>query len=98
MIFMMILVILFGNDYDVNDLYENNPENKCFTIWSEGYAVTGQSSNATYHGSFPGKTFKEAVKNWMKTIQSPDLVNLDKLTYWGCSLYDNEYSARKSFG
>lgn len=71
---------------------------KTFDIWSEGYAATGESSGATYHGSFPGSSFKEAVCNWMKTIDSANLVDLKRMAYWGCKLYSDESLARKSFG
>ena len=86
----------FGDQSDFE--YDESYDGKFFNIWSEGYAATGQSSDAQCMGSFPGKTFKEAVKNWMKTIDSANLVDLNNMTYWGCKLYPDESSARKTFG
>ena len=34
---------------------------KDFEVWTEGYAVTGNSSPAILHGTFKGETFKDAV-------------------------------------
>lgn len=69
-------------------------------IWSEGYIVSGDSSEATYHGNYEGETFKEAVETWIKTLSpnSAPVVDLENLSFWGCRLFDNERDARKSFG
>lgn len=70
-----------------------------FQVWNEGYAATGESGKAQYLGTYPAETFKEAVakaivaKNWDKSY-----FNEDRLTYWGCRFFDNEASARASFG
>lgn len=72
-----------------------------YQIWSEGYAATGEYSNAQYHGTSEGDTFKEAVDNLLKTWDQKEVgiyYNPDKLTYWGCRFFDNETDARKSFG
>lgn len=72
---------------------------KKYSIWSEGYVVTGNSSGAIYHGESEGNSFKEAVENLCKKEKGfSAYVNLEKLTYWGCKLYDNESDARKTFG
>lgn len=72
---------------------------KQYQIWTEGYAATGESSRAIYHGISKGETFKQAVENYIKENNWDEkLYNSDKLTYWGCKFYDNENDARKSFG
>lgn len=70
-------------------------------IWSEGYAATGQASDATFHGEFEGETFRDAVAAFQKSLSSKysrQCVDLNNLTFWGCSFFDNEEDARKSFG
>lgn len=68
---------------------------KSYRIWSEGYAATGQSSGAISHGIVEAASFKEAcdIKFEGDSLYSPD-----RMTYWGCQLFDNESDARKSFG
>lgn len=70
-------------------------------LWSEGYQATGQSSGAIFHGNFDCKTLKEAVilfKESLKDTHSKECIDIDSLTFWGCSFFDNEFDARKSFG
>jgi hypothetical protein len=71
-----------------------------YPIWSEGYAATGERAGAMYHGMFRGQTFKEAVEKWKATLDpgSAATVDVEKLTMWGCRLFDNPEQARKSFG
>lgn len=74
---------------------------KEFEVWTEGYATTGQSSDAMFHGKFKGKTFKDAVIAWKNTLTdkySIQCVDVDRMNFWGCRFYDNEKDARKSFG
>ena len=74
-------------------------EIKQYQIWTEGYAATGESSGAIYHGLSKGKTFKQAVENFIEENNwDKKLYNSEKLTYWGCKFYDNESDARKTFG
>jgi hypothetical protein len=68
---------------------------RTFSVWSEGYAATGQSSGAQLMGRAQGRTFKEACVNLFK---ADPYFSADSLTYWACSLYDNEQEARKAFG
>jgi hypothetical protein len=73
---------------------------KVYEVWSEGYAATGESAGARFHGKFKGMTFKDAVESYINTL-SPDAqksFNGERLTYWGCRFFDNEQDARKSFG
>ena len=72
---------------------------KQYQIWTEGYAATGESSGAIYHGLSKGETFKQAVENFIEENNwDKKLYNSEKLTYWGCKFYDNESDARKTFG
>lgn len=71
---------------------------KNYEIWSEGYAITGNRSDAQYHGIFSGETFEEACLAWAKTVSQPELYDVQNNSYWGCRLFDNEFDARKSFG
>lgn len=74
---------------------------RTWAIWSEGFAVTGQSSPATHHGNYSGTTFLDACKAWAATTEDPKLFKIDNggfPSYWGCRLFSTEQEARKSFG
>jgi hypothetical protein len=72
---------------------------KKFEIWSEGYAATCEHSEARYHGSAEGKSFKEAVKNFADTHNHfKKYFNKETMSFWGCKLFDNETKARQNFG
>jgi len=68
-----------------------------FEIWSEGFSATGQSGSAIRHGQgcVKAKSFKAACA---KFFGANRYFNREKMTYWGCRLFDNEKEARKSFG
>jgi hypothetical protein len=68
---------------------------KEWEIWAEGFAATGESGTAQLMGRVKAKTFKEACRIRFKDDR---LFNEESLTHWGCRLFDNEVSARKSFG
>ena len=70
---------------------------KVFEIWSEGFIATGDSGPATYHGTQVAETFRQACKLFFGE-QNDANFNLDRLSYWGCGLFDNEKDARKAFG
>lgn len=73
---------------------------KNWDIWSEGYVISGNESQADFFGTFPGDTFNDAVMAFKHSTsgRDADLINVEKMTYWGCRLFDNEIDARKSFG
>ena len=78
---------------------------KKFEIWTEGYAATGQSSTAKFHGTSEGKTFEEACIKKIghkldKDENEPDGYRRlrGKLCIWACCCFDNEKEARASFG
>ena len=72
---------------------------KRFEIWSEGFAATGQSGPATFHGYSWGKDFSDAVNRFAdRNEKFARDYRVGELTYWGCRLFDNESDARRSFG
>lgn len=68
---------------------------KKYEIWMEGYAVTGNTADATLCGTVEAETFAEACKKHFKGDKDFDPI---KLNVWGCRLFDNETDARKAFG
>ena len=75
--------------------------NNVISLWSEGYSATGDYSDATYHGNFNAINLRDAVKQFKNSLtdeSSKKLIDLNKLTFWGCKFFDNEHDARKNFG
>jgi hypothetical protein len=70
-----------------------------YEIWSEGYRISGNASNACFWGSEQGRDFKEACRIFAASNKGFDH-NFDpeSMTVWGCRLFDNENDARKVFG
>lgn len=66
-----------------------------FDVWSEGYAATGESGGAVYHGQATAASFREAC---VKVLGRNELFDPTRLTYWGCRLFPTEEEARRSFG
>jgi hypothetical protein len=73
-----------------------------FEIWMEGYIATGESGTAKMIGKGTGRTFDEAIMDYM--TKNPNH-GIEKNTrgrsnwaIWACCLFDNETDARKSFG
>lgn len=75
---------------------------KSFNIWTEGFAVTGESGKAQYHGNYKGKTFKDAVQNFKDNAtmdeSSRKCIDVENMNFWGCRFFDNKNDASKSFG
>lgn len=79
-----------------------------YQIWMEGYAATGERSDAQYIGKSQGETFEEAVLNYRDQEGNPIKIDRNQdgtprifgghLCIWACRLFDNEEDARKSFG
>ena len=71
-----------------------------YEVWTEGYAATGESSGAYFHGRFKGNTFKDAVKDFVKTLSAGSQKDFseERMCLWGCRFFDNERDARNSFG
>jgi len=79
----------------------NKERNKTIDLWSEGYAATGESSDAIFHGTFKSKDLRDAVIQFRDSLDdegSKNCIDIKRLTFWGCKFYDNESEARKSFG
>lgn len=74
---------------------------KTISLWSEGFSVTGQSSDATFHGTFKAKDLRDAIIQFRDSLDdeySKSYIDLKRKTFWGCKFFDNESDARKSFG
>ena len=72
---------------------------KKYEIWSEGFVVMEGRGKAQLHGYAEGNTFKEACINYAKSDKEFDFYfDPNRMTYWGCKLFDNEADARVSFG
>jgi hypothetical protein len=69
-----------------------------YTVWMEGYAMNGDRGGASCLGTFKANTFEEACQKAVEAKNYTKIFNADKLTVWGCSLHDNELSARATFG
>ena len=86
-------------DYEIV-LVQKKPPVIVWPIWREGFLCTGMEGvpqKATFHGNWPGKTFRDACVAWAekKNISTFDS---EKLTDWDCRLFDNEAEAREAFG
>jgi len=72
---------------------------KNIEVWTEGYAATGQRCGAQYHGTYQASTLKEAVCQCVKAEKLEErFIDYERMTYWGCSFFDNQLDAARSFG
>lgn len=72
---------------------------KEYEIWSEGFVVMEGRGVAILHGYATGNDFKEACINYSKTNKEFEFYfDPERMTYWGCGLFDNETDARRNFG
>jgi hypothetical protein len=71
-----------------------------YEVWSEGYRCNGDSGSAWLVDIVEAKSFEEACYLAFAEASGWDthLFCKDTLTYWSCQLFDNETSARRSFG
>lgn len=70
-----------------------------YEIWSEGWRTNGDSGGAYLHARATGEDFPAACRNL--AAKDPGFAayfNAERLTYWGCRLFDNEFDARRAFG
>lgn len=70
-----------------------------YKIWTEGFHVNEGKSGASFVASVEANSFREACNKYAD--QNPGWKNLydsERLTLWGCNLFDNEVDAKKSFG
>lgn len=76
-----------------------NIEQKEYEIWSEGYTATGQSSGAMLLGYCHGTDLKDACINYAKqNAEFASYFSAERMTHWGCRLFDNREDAQRSFG
>lgn len=74
---------------------------KPFTVYSEGYAATGERGGATSMGTHWGRDFNDAIERWRAAdpeARSFLSFNGTHWSYWGCRLFDNLRDAQRSFG
>jgi hypothetical protein len=68
----------------------------------EGFLCTGMEgvpAKASLVGKEIANTFKEACVNFYdKHPERKELFNSERLTEWGCKLFDNEVEAKKFLG
>jgi len=71
-----------------------------FSIWVEGYVVSGNSARASLLASVNATSFSNAVSIFRNGRSGGERLHIDveNLTMWGCRLFDNEIDARRSFG
>ena len=74
---------------------EPNEEFILYEVWEEGYAATGEGGPAGLVGRVKARTFAEACD---KLCGSKSSYNSERLSVWGCRLFDNEFDARRSSG
>ena len=72
-----------------------------YSVWMEGYCVSGNNAEARLLGVVEAPTFKDAC-NTLCSEQAfqEKWGNYDSHAgaVWGCRLFDNEADARKVFG
>lgn len=72
-----------------------------WAIWSEGAAFNEGIYPASFHGMQRAESFNEACKAFFENHrdkQTRDYFNAERMTWWGCRLFDNETEARKFVG
>jgi hypothetical protein len=100
-----VISVLMGifnlTEDDLNVASEVDSDLKQYQIWSEGFVVTGNSGTAKLVAAgIKASTFKDACDGFYKDKDRKDWgeYDSDRLTIWGCKLFDNEEDARKAFG
>jgi hypothetical protein len=72
---------------------------KTWTVWMEGYSATGESAGAHCVGTVEAETLPDAAEKLFADSKWAGYeFNRERMTYWGCKIFDNEADARKSFG
>jgi hypothetical protein len=72
-----------------------------YHIWIEGWSAhvdQGEREKAKLLGTVEAETFADACRSWFSAHPSWSDFDADKLTHWGCRLFDNEADARARFG
>lgn len=97
------LSVLYAERRKLRELSPDERNGRDWDIWVEGFAATGMSGTAFRLGPGFGRTFEDAVEWYKSTASKEDQGYLSKSsnggwTYWGCKLFPDESSARRSFG
>ncbi|MBY6838690.1 thymidine kinase [Clostridium botulinum] len=103
------IVVMGGNDkyislcnkcyYEKNLGDIKNNKIKKYEIWREGYSCTGLHDTARIFGTQEGNSFKEACIKFFSEYDDGNLCfDSNRMSYWGCKLFDNETDARRHFG
>ena len=66
-----------------------------YTVWVEGFAATGESGTHWCKGSVAADTFADAC---FILFRGDRYFDAERLTWWGCRLFDNASDAAKGFG
>lgn len=68
-------------------------------VWIEGFRATGEIGSARKLCTVNSDTLREACDKY--ALEHPDWAehyDPERLTYWGCRIFDNEADARSQFG
>jgi hypothetical protein len=75
---------------------------KTFEVWCEGYHVQEGTGKHWLVGTVEAETFKKACdfvfSNPNMSEYWRDCYNPEKLSHWGCLLFDNASKAAKAYG
>ena len=75
---------------------------RTFEVWAEGYSTNGDSGIHRLMGTEDAETFQEACdivfSNSDESEYWRECYNAERLTHWGCRLFDNATEARKALG
>lgn len=95
--FEQVMTILKNNRHQLLDQKE-------YEIWIEGYATTGNISEAVRVTKEKAFSFHEAIQQYVNSLEPEQAKrwnyskDLNVWTMWGCRVFDNETDARKAFG
>lgn len=79
---------------------EEEKEMKTFEVWAEGYRATGDREFHRLMGKVEAETFKEACDIVFSKGDKyfRECYNPERLSHWGCRLFDNANDAAEAFG
>jgi hypothetical protein len=76
-----------------------NTTTREYEVWVEGFSAMEQKGQAGVFGRITTGSFKEACILLARDMPEAErYFNQERLTWWGCRLFDNEADARKAFG
>lgn len=76
-----------------------NGTHPAWSIWVEGWRSSDGEAPARLVAVMAGPSFQEACDAFAEADGDwKRYYDRDRLTYWGCRLFDNEADARKAFG